>query len=40
MNLEEKQPSAVTMEAGQAKHPRAKVCTSRMQMVLLIVLEQ
>ena len=29
MNLEEMQPSGVTMETGQAKHPSAKVCTSR-----------
>ena len=29
MNLKEMQPSAVAMETGQAKHPSAKVCTSR-----------
>ena len=29
MNLKEMQPSGVTMETGQAKHPSAKVCTSR-----------
>ena len=40
MNLEEMQPLAVTTETGQVKHPSAKVCTSRMQMVVLVVLEQ
>ena len=40
MNLKEMQPLAVTMETGRVKHPSAKVCTSRMQMVVLIVLEQ
>lgn len=40
MNLKEMQPLAVTMESGQVKHPTAKVCTSRMQIVLLVVLEQ
>ena len=40
MNLKEMQPLAVTTETGQVKHPSAKVCTSRVQMVLLIVLEQ
>ena len=32
MNWKEKQPLAVTMETGQAKHPYAKVNVSRMQM--------
>ena len=40
MNLKEMQPLAVTTETGQVKHPSAKVCTSRMQMVVLVVLEQ
>ena len=36
MNWKEKQPLAVTMETGQAKHPYAKVNASRMQMAPLI----
>ena len=40
MNLKEMQPLAATTETGQVKHPSAKVCTSRVQMVLFIVLEQ
>ena len=41
MNLKEQQPSAVTMDTGQAKHPPAKVnVSSRLQMALLIVLEK
>lgn len=40
MNLKELQKLAVTMDTGQAKHPRAKVYASTMRMVLLIVLEK
>ena len=40
MNLKEMQPLAVTMDTGQVIHPSARVCSSRMQLVVLIVSEQ
>ena len=40
MNLKAMQPLPVTMDTGQIYHPSAKVCTSRMRLVVLIVLGQ
>ena len=40
MNLKEMQPLAVITETGQVKHPSAKVCTSRIKMVVHMMLEQ